>query len=255
MRDHLTDAAADLNPAVVEQPAPTGMLDAILLAVPAALETDADRAWIAWCDQVALLPETLAQLATREQTDDPAAFIFPTVTRDEPYIHFERDTDGRISRVLQRREEDAMPPRGESDAGLFACRRGVAADRCRATRPPRRREAAPASATSCRSFRGWRNERASRRSPAPTRAKRSASTRPTSSPRSSAGSRRGLPARERHSRSSFPPTTKSVTSARCSSRSRRSISRRSTSRGRSSSSTTARRIAPRRSSRRYRTSR
>lgn len=121
MREHLAGCAADLGPVVVEQPAPTGMLDAILLAAPTALATNVDRVWIAWCDQVALLPETLAQLAAREQTRDPAAFIFPTVTRDEPYIHFERGTDGRISRVLQRREQDVMPPRGESDAGLFAC--------------------------------------------------------------------------------------------------------------------------------------
>jgi bifunctional N-acetylglucosamine-1-phosphate-uridyltransferase/glucosamine-1-phosphate-acetyltransferase GlmU-like protein len=44
----------------------------------------------------------------------------PTVTKADPYIHLERDSSGRISRVLHRREGDTMPAIGESDMGLFA---------------------------------------------------------------------------------------------------------------------------------------
>ena len=44
----------------------------------------------------------------------------PTVMQPRPYIHLERDAEGRIIRVLHRREGDPMPEVGESDMGLFA---------------------------------------------------------------------------------------------------------------------------------------
>jgi len=40
--------------------------------------------------------------------------------KNDPYIHFERSSSGRLSRVLQKREGDEMPKVGEGDAGLFA---------------------------------------------------------------------------------------------------------------------------------------
>jgi hypothetical protein len=78
--------------------------------------------WIGWCDQVALRPATLARLAASDAT---AAIRLPTCQRPEPYIHLERDAAGRIVRVRHRREGDAMPPIGETDAGLFALRGDV----------------------------------------------------------------------------------------------------------------------------------
>jgi bifunctional N-acetylglucosamine-1-phosphate-uridyltransferase/glucosamine-1-phosphate-acetyltransferase GlmU-like protein len=42
--------------------------------------------------------------------------------RPEPYIHFERDSGGGISGLLQRREGDRMPAEGESDTGFFCFR-------------------------------------------------------------------------------------------------------------------------------------
>ena len=47
----------------------------------------------------------------------------PTVRREHPYIHLERDAEGRVVRVLQRREGDGMPADGESDMGLFSLAR------------------------------------------------------------------------------------------------------------------------------------
>ena len=44
----------------------------------------------------------------------------PTSRQQNPYIHFERDPDGRITAVRQRREGEAMPGVGESDIGLFS---------------------------------------------------------------------------------------------------------------------------------------
>ena len=52
----------------------------------------------------------------------------PVVTRDLPYIHFDRDEQQRIVRVRQRREGDVMPERGESDMGLFSLSSRVAFD-------------------------------------------------------------------------------------------------------------------------------
>jgi bifunctional UDP-N-acetylglucosamine pyrophosphorylase/glucosamine-1-phosphate N-acetyltransferase len=107
---------------VIEQDHPTGMLDAICLARPAVLSRRPDTVWITWADQVGVRPETLERLAAVEDARTGAAMVFPTVEIDDPYIHFERDASGRIVELLQRREGDAMPARGESDMGLFALR-------------------------------------------------------------------------------------------------------------------------------------
>ena len=102
---------------VVTQDEATGMLDAVLLGCEAAMAWRPDRLWITWCDQIAVHPETVARLADRE---GEALVALPTITRDNPYIHFERDALGRISAVRQRREGHRMPARGDSDMGLFS---------------------------------------------------------------------------------------------------------------------------------------
>lgn len=107
---------------VIEQAAPTGMLDAILLAAPAVHRIRAHDIWITWSDQVGVLPQTVHKLADLT-TPQPPALSLPTVMRPDPYVHFERDATGRISRLLQRREGDPMPAEGESDMGLFALSR------------------------------------------------------------------------------------------------------------------------------------
>jgi bifunctional N-acetylglucosamine-1-phosphate-uridyltransferase/glucosamine-1-phosphate-acetyltransferase GlmU-like protein len=139
-RDHVSRVVIVVNPAVavqvrrhvesrrdslriecVEQPAPTGMLDAIMTALPSM--RDASSVWITWCDQVAVHHSTIERLslATRRASCPP--LVMPTVIREDPYIHFERDRTGRITRVLHRREGDDMPRRGEGDIGLFALSR------------------------------------------------------------------------------------------------------------------------------------
>jgi bifunctional N-acetylglucosamine-1-phosphate-uridyltransferase/glucosamine-1-phosphate-acetyltransferase GlmU-like protein len=98
---------------------PTGMLDAILAAQGGVLETSPAEVWVTWCDQVAVSWETVDELARRIATGR-AAFVFPTHTGPAPYIHFDRDAEGRLVGVRQRREGDDMPEAGESDIGLFA---------------------------------------------------------------------------------------------------------------------------------------
>jgi bifunctional N-acetylglucosamine-1-phosphate-uridyltransferase/glucosamine-1-phosphate-acetyltransferase GlmU-like protein len=44
------------------------------------------------------------------------------VVRPNPYIHFERDSEGSVSGLKQAREGDSMPEQGESDTGFFCFR-------------------------------------------------------------------------------------------------------------------------------------
>lgn len=116
VRLHLREAT---NVDILVQERATGMLDAIMLAQPAVERTHTGAVWITWCDQVAVETNTVDRLARMMNEDPGAAVVMPTVSRADPYIHFERDPSGRIVRVLQRREGDAMPRDGESDMGLF----------------------------------------------------------------------------------------------------------------------------------------
>lgn len=120
VREHVERSVPKLEVAYALQRQATGMLDAILLAADVAAEGTPDRIWITWCDQIAVHPQTVATLA-RMSTEHPSAYaILPTVMQMPPYIHLQRDARGRIAGILQRREGDAMPSRGESDMGLFS---------------------------------------------------------------------------------------------------------------------------------------
>ena len=108
------------------QERPTGMLDAVLLAGPAVAASGAARVWVTWCDQIAIDPRTIRRLA--ESRHNQTALTMPVVRRRDPYIHFDRDDNGRILVVRQRREGDVMPEVGEGDAGLFSFSRAAFLD-------------------------------------------------------------------------------------------------------------------------------
>jgi NDP-sugar pyrophosphorylase family protein len=108
---------------ITEQPSPTGMLDAILLAAPFVSRSRPDEVWITWSDQVGVLATTAERLADVMRAAPKPAMALPTVSRAQPYIHFDRDDTGRIVRLRQRREGDLMPAEGEGDIGLFAMAR------------------------------------------------------------------------------------------------------------------------------------
>jgi len=116
--------AIGLDAALHDQPAPTGMLDAVLRPHAAVAAEAPAEVWITWCDQVALRPGTIARLAAAGGADAPALRL-ATCQRREPYIHLDRDAAGRIVYVRHRREGDAMPAIGESDAGIFVLRGDV----------------------------------------------------------------------------------------------------------------------------------
>jgi len=120
VKRHVETLAPSLDVQYAEQPTPTGMLDAILLASDAAQRQEPKRVWITWCDQIGVHPDTIATLGrvSQERSDAPA--ILPTSRQATPYIHLDRDEKGRISAIRQRREGDEMPAVGESDMGVFS---------------------------------------------------------------------------------------------------------------------------------------
>lgn len=108
---------------LADQSAPTGMLDAILLAAHAVRQSNPERVWITWCDQVGISPATVATLTALEAEPHEQDAILPIVRQPSPYIHFDRDAGGRLTAVRHRREGDEMPAIGTSDAGLFSLSR------------------------------------------------------------------------------------------------------------------------------------
>ena len=128
VRRHVEEVVPTVDVAFASQPEPTGMLDAILLAAEAVRRTDTTRVWITWCDQIGVHPDTIATLERVSEERPEAAAILPTSRQLTPYIHLERDSQGRLSRVRQRREGDAMPEIGESDMGLFSLAAGAYLD-------------------------------------------------------------------------------------------------------------------------------
>jgi bifunctional UDP-N-acetylglucosamine pyrophosphorylase/glucosamine-1-phosphate N-acetyltransferase len=104
---------------IAVQPEPRGMADAIACGLPF---VGTPHTMIVWGDQVALRMSSLEFAMGVHQGPATPAATCPTLLRNSPYIHFERDQSGRVIRVLQAREGDAMPERGESDSGVFLFR-------------------------------------------------------------------------------------------------------------------------------------
>ncbi|MEO5740948.1 MAG: NTP transferase domain-containing protein, partial [Vicinamibacterales bacterium] len=149
VKRHVEQHAPSLDVQYATQPEPTGMLDAILLATQAAArQKPVSRVWITWCDQVGVHPETIATLDRMSQEHSGTPAILPTSQQASPYIHLDRDGEGRIAAIRQRREGDEMPQAGESDMGLFS----LSPDAYFNLLPQFGREAASATATRERNF-------------------------------------------------------------------------------------------------------
>jgi HAD superfamily hydrolase (TIGR01509 family) len=104
---------------VVLQHNPTGMGAAVGLALPS---VRTPHAAIVWGDQVALCRDSVETCLALHEGPLSPDITCPTVLRAKPYIHFERDSQGRITALRQAREGDAMPETGESDTGFFCFR-------------------------------------------------------------------------------------------------------------------------------------
>ncbi|MBF0143287.1 MAG: NTP transferase domain-containing protein [Magnetococcales bacterium] len=105
--------------AVVLQESPLGMGDAVRLAAP---RVTTPHTLVVWGDQATLRATTVAACAAWHERRPGAALTLPTVLREEPYIHLERDREGRLLRVLQAREGEIHQAVGENDCGLFLFR-------------------------------------------------------------------------------------------------------------------------------------
>lgn len=101
------------------QEVPTGMGDAIAIG---AQFVETKNTAVIWGDQVAVRPQSIDAVLRIHQGPLEPAMTVPTVLRANPYTHFERDADGRITRLLQVREGDKLPAQGESDSGFFCFR-------------------------------------------------------------------------------------------------------------------------------------
>jgi bifunctional N-acetylglucosamine-1-phosphate-uridyltransferase/glucosamine-1-phosphate-acetyltransferase GlmU-like protein len=148
VKRHVEQVAPALDVQYATQAEPTGMLDAIMLASDAAQQKPAARLWITWCDQIGVHPHTIATLDRISHQHPDAPAILPTSRQASPYIHFDRDTQGRITAIRHRREGDDMPPVGESDMGLFS----LSADAYFNLLPRFGREATQAASTRERNF-------------------------------------------------------------------------------------------------------
>ena len=119
---HVEEAISRLLPdrfAIALQREPRGMADAIARGLPS---VDTENVIIIWGDQVAVRLASLeSAMRAHEGPAQPDATCL-TLWRERPYIHFERDASGKVVRVLQAREGDSMPERGESDSGVFLFR-------------------------------------------------------------------------------------------------------------------------------------
>ena len=117
--EELTSRLLPTRQAIALQTEPRGMADAIQCGLP---HVETRHTLIVWGDQVALEPASLDfSMRIHQGILQPAATC-PTLWRDRPYIHFERAESGQVVRILQAREGDSLPERGESDCGVFLFR-------------------------------------------------------------------------------------------------------------------------------------
>jgi bifunctional N-acetylglucosamine-1-phosphate-uridyltransferase/glucosamine-1-phosphate-acetyltransferase GlmU-like protein len=101
---------------VAIQEVPRGMGDAVEIGVA---DVETPYSAVIWGDQVAIRPSSIDVILRLHQGALAPDLTIPTVLRPKPYIHFERNPQGEITRLLQAREGDHMPEEGESDAGFF----------------------------------------------------------------------------------------------------------------------------------------
>ena len=102
---------------ILIQSQPNGMGDAIwqarnIVKTPCTL--------VVWGDQVCLRKETVLLSMAVHQRNSNNLLTFPTVMKKDPYIDIQRDENGKIMKVLQRREGEIKIEIGENDCGLFA---------------------------------------------------------------------------------------------------------------------------------------
>jgi bifunctional UDP-N-acetylglucosamine pyrophosphorylase/glucosamine-1-phosphate N-acetyltransferase len=98
------------------QKQPTGMGDAVLCAEPL---VNTPSCLIVWGDQITIHQRTVGRCAALHGSRAGAKLTFPSIIKNQPYTHIERDASDRVTNVLQARERPIPYDHGESDTGLF----------------------------------------------------------------------------------------------------------------------------------------
>ncbi len=75
---------------------------------------------IIWGDQVAISDQTISSVQKMTQFIPDAKVSFPLIEKKNPYVHYQIESTGRFSRVLEKREGVPLPLVGQSDCGVFA---------------------------------------------------------------------------------------------------------------------------------------
>lgn len=101
---------------VVLQPKPTGMGDAVLCAEE---WVRTPHCLVVWGDQALLSRRTIRRCALAHETMGHPRLTLATILKKAPYIHLQRDSHGKLMRVLQAREGEIKSVDGENDCGLF----------------------------------------------------------------------------------------------------------------------------------------
>ncbi len=112
------------------QPAPIGMGDAIFRAEPIWLNFR--NIIVVWGDQVDVSRDTIDSSLMLHAAADRRVVI-PMVALSEPYVEYRFDAEGRLDRILQRREGDIPKAGGLGDVGTFVLSTRGLADAWRAS--------------------------------------------------------------------------------------------------------------------------
>ena len=107
----------------VVQPNPSGMGDAVLQIAEAAETGSLDDVLLLWGDLPFVQQDTLHALVALHRAGNNTMSL-ATRHVDECYTYIVRDHRGRVTRVVETREEPAVvPAKGERDTGIFVFRR------------------------------------------------------------------------------------------------------------------------------------
>jgi len=95
---------------------PIGMADAVFCGLK---DVETDQLVVIWGDQIGLKRETLQACQKLHLFENSAQLTLPTVAKEDSYIHLLRNSDGQLTKVLQKREGEPIPKDAESDCGMF----------------------------------------------------------------------------------------------------------------------------------------
>jgi bifunctional N-acetylglucosamine-1-phosphate-uridyltransferase/glucosamine-1-phosphate-acetyltransferase GlmU-like protein len=117
INDYLLSETKDLKWRFAYQVQPKGMAEAVYIGLK---KCKTLFSLCIWGDQPAIKLNTLVSTMKALEYYPNYQLALPTIIKYDPYIHLDRYSDGKIKKVLQKREGDDLPILGESDCGLFA---------------------------------------------------------------------------------------------------------------------------------------